>query len=121
MLENERHIDKDRIRQLLKNPNTSGIEKPIQDLRDALAKYDVPDSFENHVKRIKRHYVNMQKTLLSAGMSGLNLAVIFHEVERGVRALHRVIIEGQDLDGAQKQVTELVRILDGFSTPFATW
>ena len=64
ILENERLIDKDRIRQLLKDPDTSGIEKPIQDLRDALTKYDIPDSFESHVKRIKQHYVNMQKTLL---------------------------------------------------------
>ena len=49
-------------------------------------------------------------------MSGLNLAVIFHEVERGVRELQRVIVEGQDMDGAQRQVAELVRILEGFST-----
>ena len=118
-LESERQIDKNRIRQLVKvhpDPAVSGIEKPIQDLRDALAKYEVPDSFENHVKRIERHYVDMQETLLSAGMSGLNLAVIFHEVERGVRALHKVIVEGHDMDGARRQIQELVQILDGFST-----
>ena len=118
-LESERQVDKSRIRQLIKahpDPAVTGIEKPIQDLRDALAKYDVPDSFENHVKRIERHFVDMQETLLSAGMSGLNLAVIFHEVERGVRALHKVIIEGQDMDGARRQIQELVKILDGFST-----
>lgn len=118
-LESERQVDKNRIRQLVKahpDPVVSGIKKPIQDLRDELAKHNVPDSFENHVKRIERHYVDMKETLLSAGMSGLNLAVIFHEVERGVRALHKVIVEGQDMDGARRQIQELVQILDGFST-----
>ena len=45
----------------------------------------------------------MQETLLAAGMSGLNLAVIFHEVERGVRALHQVIVDGRDMAGAARQ------------------
>ena len=58
----------------------------------------------------------MQETLLSAGMSGLNLAVVFHEVERGVRALHQVITDGSDLKSAALQAAELMRLLDGFST-----
>ena len=66
--------------------------------------------------KIEQDYVNMQETLLAAGMSGLNLAVVFHEVERGVRALHQVIVEGRDLEGAARQAQELMRILDGFST-----
>ena len=47
--------------------------------------------------------MDMQETLLAAGMSGLNLAVVFHEVERGVRVLHRVIAEGGDMVGAARQ------------------
>ena len=58
----------------------------------------------------------MQETLLSAGMSGLNLAVVFHEVERGVRALHQVIVEGADSDAAARQARDLMHLLDGFAT-----
>ena len=58
----------------------------------------------------------MQETLLSAGMSGLNLAVVFHEVERGVRALHQVISEGADMDSAASHARDLMHLLDGFST-----
>ena len=65
--------------------------------------------------KIEQDYVNMQETLLAAGMSGLNLAVIFHEVERGVRTLHQVIVEGKYLASAARQAQELVRILNGFS------
>ncbi len=118
-LENERQIDKERIRRLTKKPSdpiSSRIEKPVQELRRALANHDIADTFEPYVAKIEQNYLDMQETLLTAGMSGLNLAVIFHEVERGVRTLHSVIVEGRDLDSAQRQAQELMRILDGFAT-----
>jgi signal transduction histidine kinase len=49
-------------------------------------------------------------------MSGLNLAVVFHEVERGVRALHHVIADGRDIPAATSQARDLMHLLDGFST-----
>ena len=118
-LEEERQKDKDRIRRITAkpgDPTVSRIEKPIQALRRELVRQDVVETFEPYVAKIERDYVDMQETLLAAGMSGLNLAVIFHEVERGVRVLHRAIVEGNDLEGAARQAQELVRVLDGFST-----
>lgn len=118
-LEAERHIDKDRIRGLTAkadDPEISEISKPIGELRRALDRQGVRSTFEPYVAKIERDYLDMQKTLLSAGMSGLNLAVIFHEVERGVRALHQVITEGTDADGAARQARDLMHLLDGFST-----
>ena len=117
-LEEERQFDKNRIRQLTdkpSDPTTSRIEKPIQELRRELAKQDIIEIFEPYVAKIEQDYFNMQETLLAAGMSGLNLAVIFHEVERGVRMLHKVIVEGLDMEQAASQAQELMRILDGFS------
>ena len=117
-LEEERQIDKERIRQLTKKPTdiASQIDKPIEELRRALDARGARETFEPYVARIERDYTDMQETLLAAGMSGLNLAVVFHEVERGVRILHRVIAEGKDIASAARQAEELVRVLDGFST-----
>lgn len=117
-LEAERRIDKERIRQLTGKPGdpvTARIEQPVQDLRREIERQGMGGKFENHLTRIENHYQSMQETLLSAGMSGLNLAVIFHEVERGVRALHQAISEGADMDGAARQARDLVRLLDGFA------
>ena len=118
-LEEERQIDKERLRQLTTVPRETGerrVEKPIAALRRELAERDLADTFEPYVAKIENDYANMQETLLAAGMSGLSLAVIFHEVERGVRALHQVIVEGKDMAGAARQAQELMRVLDGFST-----
>ena len=119
VLESERHVDKERVRSLGSmsedSPGT-GVEKHIAELRAALRKEGALDKLERYVARLEREYLGMQKALLAAGMSGLNLAVIFHEVDRGVRILHRVIVEGVDPEGAARQAQELVRLLEGFSS-----
>ena len=118
-LEAERQLDKERIRQLAKkadDPVSARIEKPIQDLRRELKRQGVQEKFENYVVKIEQDYQNMQETLLTAGMSGLNLAVVFHEVEHGVRALHQAISEGTDMEGAARQARDLMSLLDGFTT-----
>ena len=118
-LEAERQLDKERIRRLTGNPDDptiTRIEKPIYALRHELERQGMRDKFEGYVTRIENHYRNMQETLLTAGMSGLNLAVVFHEVERGVRALHQVISEGADTESAARQARELMHLLDGFAT-----
>ena len=118
-LEEERQIDKERIRELTGNPDdptAARIEKPIQALRHELERHGVRQKFEPYVASIENNYRSMQETLLSAGMSGLNLAVVFHEVERGVRALHQVISKGADMDSAARQARDLMGLLDGFST-----
>ena len=117
-LEGERQLDKERIRDLTKRPDDptmSRIEKPIRALRLELDRQGVRKTFEPYVARIEHDYQSMQETLLSAGMSGLNLAVVFHEVERGVRVLYQVIVEGTDLESAARQARDLVRLLDGFA------
>lgn len=118
-LEEERQFDKDRIRQVTTKPHdptASGIDRPIPELRNELARQDIAEKFEPYVAKIERDYIDMQETLLAAGMSGLNLAVVFHEAERGVRVLHRSIVDSRDMAGAARQAQELMRILDGFAT-----
>lgn len=117
IMESERHRDKDRIRSLVSKANGSDpkIERPIKELRQALAQRGLAKEFDPIVAKIEHDFYSMQETLLSAGMSGLNLAVIFHEVERGVRALHQAIVEGADQQDTAERAHDLMRLLDGFS------
>ena len=118
VLETERQKDKARIRQLTGVPGEvaqSTFERHIAQLRLALGREGLERKVGVHVNRLEREYLSMQRTLLSAGMSGLNLAVIFHEVDRGVRALHRLIVEENDPASSARHAEELVRTLEGFS------
>ena len=117
-LEGERQSDKKRMRELVRKPDdltTVRITQPITELRKELDRQGVRKTLEPYVAKIEQNYQDMQETLLSAGMSGLNLAVVFHEVERGVKALHRVITEGTDIEEAAQQARDLMRLLDGFA------
>ena len=117
-LEVKRQLDKERIRKLTKkaeDPVSARIDKPIQELRRELKRKGVQEKFESHVAKIEQGYQNMQDILLAAGMSGLNLSMVFHEVERGVRALHQTISEGADMESAALQTRNLMRLLDGFA------
>ena len=118
-LEAERQIDKECIRRMTgktDDPVAPRIEKPIQELRRELKQQGIRDKFEGYVDRIENDYRNMQETLLAAGMSGLNLAVVFHEVERGVRALHQAISQGASMKSVARQARDHMQLLDGFAT-----
>ena len=118
-LEVERKFDKERIRQLTKSPNDAAvtkIDRSIGQLRNALKQKGLADKFEKYVTRIERGYYSMQETLLSSSMSGLNLALVLHEVERGIRALRQVIAKGANMDHVTHQVEDLSHLLGNFST-----
>lgn len=118
VFETERDLDKDRIRKIIQqsiDPVAANIQRPIESLKSAMRKHGVLETFEPYIKKLEEDYQSMQETLLTAGMSGLNLAVIFHEVERGVRTLHRAIEDGADIKNAALQARDLTKLLDGFS------
>jgi hypothetical protein len=117
-LESERAEDKELLRSLTEegtDPELEKIEKPMKELRNALAKRGVLADLESYLAKIEKDYRDMQEILLQAGMSGLNLAVIFHEVERGVRVLHESISRGADTKATERQASDLMRLLDGFT------
>ena len=69
VLEPERRIDKERIRRITEQPSdalTAKIEKPILELRRALARKNATEDFELYVARIESDYRDMQETLLTA-------------------------------------------------------
>ena len=118
-LESERQIDKENIRKVTASPSDpelAKIRKPLEELRRALDRQGLRNKFEPYLEKIEYDYKDMQSTLLQAGMSGLNLAVVFHEVERGVRALHSAIVQGSEAQAAADQARDLMKLLDGFST-----
>lgn len=118
-LEAERQQDKERLRALTGKADDMEVRKirrPLEELRSALAQTDAGVKLVKYVDRIERDYDDMQQTLLHAGMSGMNLAVVFHEVERGVRTLHGAIRRGLDISTLEEQTQSLMKLLEGFAS-----
>jgi len=118
VLEVERKIDKDNIRALTgqgHDRETANIAQPLQALRDAAKKHHLANELDPLINKAEKNYNEMRDTMLRAGLSGMGLAIVFHEIEQGVRMLHDAIEAGRSIESVQVQARELVRILDGFS------
>ncbi|MCW2003096.1 signal transduction histidine kinase [Xanthomonas arboricola] len=118
ILEIERKIDKENIRSITgkgKDKEVANIAMPLQALRDAAKKHQLSAELDPLINKAEKNYSEMRDTMLQAGISGMGLAIVFHEIEQGVRLLYDAIEEGRDLKNVQVQARELVRVLDGFS------
>lgn len=118
ILEIERKIDKDKIRVLTGkagNREVANITQPLQALRDAAKTHHLSKELDPLIGRAEQRYNEMRDAMLRAGLSGMGLAIVFHEIEQGVRILHDAIEAGKSPASVQTQARELVRILDGFS------
>jgi len=118
-LEAERQKDKENIRAVtgkVEDREIAKIQRPLEELRRALDREGIRQRFERYLAKIETDYNDMRQTLLHAGMSGMNLAIVFHEVDRGVRMLHKGIQQGQNLEVLELQSRDLSRLLDGFAS-----
>lgn len=118
IFEMERRADKERLRRLLKSDTlepTYSINAPVHELRLLADKYGVLNAFEPIIKRIETEFSSFQETMLQAGLSGLGLAVVFHEIERGVRVLHQGLEKQLDVSELKQQAKSLTKLFDGFA------
>ncbi len=118
ILEIARKDDKEKIRNLTgkgRDPETERIKRPLEELRTIAERHRVAKEFDPYIRKIEIDYEDMRETMLRAGLSGLGLAIVFHEIEHGVRALYASMEAGESTTVVRNQAQELVRILDGFS------
>lgn len=57
----------------------------------------------------------MKDVMLTSGFNNMGLAIVFHEVEHGVRSLYQTIESSEDINLIKNHAYELVKILDSFS------
>ena len=117
-LEVERKKDKDKIRQLTgrgKKSETRRIRQPLQELRRAARKHNVLEELEPIIDRVEKEYDELRNLMLRAGLSGMGLAVVFHEVEQGVRGLCSLIEAGGEHKVIRSSARQLARVLNGFT------
>lgn len=118
VLEVERKIDKDNIRMITgkgHDPEEANVKQPLQKLRDVAKKHNLSKELDPLINKAEKNYNEMRDTMLRSGLSGMGLAIVFHEIEHGVRVLYQAIEDGRRLESVKVQASELVRILDGFS------
>ena len=112
--EAERQKDKAQLRLAAgKDPvGPQGISKHIDRLRRQARQYGVDKELEPSIRKIEVDYAELRDSFLRAGTSNVGLAVVFHEVERGVAVLPRTISAGGSLEQIKAQSGQLQAVLE---------
>jgi hypothetical protein len=92
-------------------PKRSSPSFPPAGLKD----HKLDKSFGKDVDAIEQEFMQLRDVMTNAGMAGLNLAVIFHEVEREVDALATAVERGIDNTRIREQIEHLHQLLHGFA------
>lgn len=87
----------------------------IENLKTGVRTKKIDASFSRDLEAIENEYAQLRDVMVSAGSAGLNLAVIFHEIEREVDALASAVERGVDEKILKSQIEQIYYMLHGFA------
>ena len=110
--------DKEKLLSLIdKNSVTKkiGFSETIKELEEKLKSKNLGNEFSVLVGKVKKDYDNMRNVMLNSGMNGLNLTIVFHEVEREMGFISRDIVEKDcDINNIRLRIRSLMELMDKF-------
>ncbi|MGN8134623.1 ATP-binding protein [Paraburkholderia sp. 22099] len=96
-------------------PHPESFEHAVDIVKKAIKDKGLEGDLKPHIDTIEREYKQVRSVMVSSGLAGLNLATIFHEVEREIGAINKGIENNESLDSLKKRTGHLVSLLDGFA------
>ncbi|MDP1166116.1 hypothetical protein, partial [Klebsiella pneumoniae] len=73
------------------------------DLKKTIQKHGLEKEMSGKLTLIEQDFLQMREVTINSGIAGVNLAVIFHEVERGVDELNQSIKRSEDYELIKKR------------------
>lgn len=117
--EREASKDKDSIEEFiesLKPIKKVGFGDTIKDLEEKLKEKNLEAELSPMINRLSKDYDEMRDIMINSGMTGLNLGLAFHEVEREIKFINVDLLqEIIDVDHLRGRVKNLVQILESLS------
>jgi signal transduction histidine kinase len=118
--EAERNIDKQRIRTATAKPKQKQpVLDEVGEMRTEITNLKLEksesDRLSDYLDRIETQYREILDRLLAAAGAGMNLSVVLHEVEKGIKTLLVSLQRGEDLSAVLKRAKELADIVDGLT------
>ncbi len=117
-MEFERNEDKGVLRRILKKAKDKtgeSLEAPLNAIRRVAATHNLTSQLGPLIERAESSFNDMREIMLRSGVSNMTLMVVFHEIEHGVKLLHKAIENGAPVEQVLPQTRELLGLLDGYS------
>src|SRR5262249_49136762 len=114
-VEEERNIDKTRIRNAysgkkLKEP----VLADLTELRDKINKHHLAEELGPYIDRIEQDFLAIRERFLVSASAGLGLAVVIHEVEKGVQELSRAVEHERATPHIKTLAKHLAELIEGY-------
>jgi Histidine kinase-, DNA gyrase B-, and HSP90-like ATPase len=93
-----------------------GLSETIIELSLKLKEKQLDKELEPLLKRVEKDYNEMRDVMVSSGITGLNLGIIFHEVDREMKFLS-VDLDSKDIDISKikGRVKNLIQVIEKFT------
>lgn len=93
----------------------AGFAETIKELKSEIQKRNLETELGRTVIKVEEDYLEMRNIMVNSGMAGLNLSLVFHEVEREIRYIHEEIKRGGELKDVSVKIRNVMQLLDGFA------
>ena len=110
----ERNQDKLRIRNAYSRRSGS-VSEVVDDLRDALQQRGLLEQLTQYIDRLEREYMAVRDKLLTSAGAGLSLAIVIHEVEKGIGELKIAVERDASGDRVRELANHLSELVDGLT------
>jgi signal transduction histidine kinase len=87
----------------------------LANLRAGVSQKKLGKEFKKDIDAIEHEFNELRDVMVNAGTAGLNLAVIFHEIEREVDALASAVERGLEGTQIRRQIDQLSELLHGIA------
>lgn len=103
----ERNLDKARIRNSYSKSPRKPVLDNLEELKQKIETKGLGNELLEYVSAIEKEYKSIQDRLLTAASAGLTMAVVIHEVEKGVEELSKAV----DREKSSQRIVSLARHL----------
>ncbi len=117
--EREASFDKDKIEEFLdgtKPIKKIGFGDTISELQGKIKEKNLEKELNPLLIRIEKDYTEMRDIMVNSGMTGLNLGVAFHEVDREMKFINADLnATNVNIDNIKNRVRNLIQVLESLS------
>lgn len=110
--------DRDKLKDYLdglRPVKTIGLPETIAELTEKLKKKNIDKEIAPLLQRVEKDYNNMRNVMLNSGMTGINLGIVFHEVDREVKYINADLNKNSNIEIIKQRVKNLIQLLENFS------
>lgn len=91
----------------------TSFDDNIDEIKSLIEEHNLEKELSGKIEQIETEFHQMREVTMNAGLAGMNLSVIFHEVEKGIDQLNADIHRNADYDELKIRAAQLSKVLEG--------